>query len=79
MNDDDLSLVERAVAGDQDAFAALYERYFDRVFDFLAHPSCLVVEDPTFETVKLICSLVKDAGDKAAIVGLDEIAKGVQK
>ena len=24
-------------------------------FDFLAHPSCLVVEDPTFETVKLIC------------------------
>jgi peptidoglycan/xylan/chitin deacetylase (PgdA/CDA1 family) len=48
------------------------------VFDFLAHPSCLVVEDPTFETVKLICALVEDAGDKAAIVGLDEIAKGVQ-
>jgi peptidoglycan/xylan/chitin deacetylase (PgdA/CDA1 family) len=44
-------------------------------FDFLAHPSCLVVEDPTFETVKLMCSLVKDAGDKAAIVGLDEFAK----
>jgi peptidoglycan/xylan/chitin deacetylase (PgdA/CDA1 family) len=43
-------------------------------FDFLAHPSCLVVEDPTFETVKLICSLVKDAGDKAAIVGLGEMA-----
>ena len=44
-------------------------------FDFLAHPSCLVVEDPTFEAVKLICSLVKDAGDKAAIVGLDTIAE----
>ena len=44
------------------------------VFDFLAHPSCLVVEDPTFETVKLICSLAKDAGEKAAIVGLDMIA-----
>ena len=29
-------------------------------FDLLAHPSCLVVEDPTFETVKLICSLVKE-------------------
>ena len=45
------------------------------VFDFLAHPSCLVVEDPTFESVKLICDLVKDAGDKAALVGLDTIAK----
>lgn len=45
------------------------------VFDFLAHPSCLVVEDPDFEVVKLICGLVKAAGDRAAIVGLDEIAK----
>lgn len=45
------------------------------VYDFLAHPSCLVVEDPTFEAVKLICDLVKGAGDKAAVVGLDEIAK----
>jgi len=46
------------------------------VFDFLAHPSCLVVEDPGFETIKLICDLVKDAGDKAEIVGLDQIAEG---
>ena len=37
------------------------------VFDFLAHPSCLVVEDPSFEVVKLICDLVKDAGDTAAV------------
>lgn len=44
------------------------------VFDFLAHPSCLVVEDPTFESVKLICDLVKQAGDKAAIVDLGTIA-----
>jgi len=43
-------------------------------FDLLAHPSCLVVEDPQFETIKLICRLVHDAGDKAAIVGLDKIA-----
>lgn len=43
-------------------------------FDFLAHPSCLVVEDPTFETVKLICDLVKDAGEKAAVVDLGAIA-----
>ena len=49
------------------------------VFDFLAHPSCLVVEDPKFETIKLICDIVRDAGDKAAIVGLDEIAKRVVK
>ena len=46
-------------------------------YDFLAHPSCLVVEDPTFEAVKLICDLVKDAGDKAALVGLDTIAARV--
>jgi hypothetical protein len=43
-------------------------------FDFLAHPSCLVVEDPGFESVKLICDLVKDAGEKAAITDLDEFA-----
>ena len=47
------------------------------VFDFLCHPSCMVVEDPDFKTVKLICDLVKAAGDKAEIVGLDEIARGV--
>jgi peptidoglycan/xylan/chitin deacetylase (PgdA/CDA1 family) len=44
------------------------------VFDFLAHPSCLVVEDPNFESIKLICELVRRAGDRAAIVGLDAIA-----
>ena len=45
------------------------------VFDFLAHPSCLVVEDPKFETVKLICDLVDRAGDRAAIVDLDAITE----
>lgn len=44
-------------------------------FDFLCHPSCMVVEDQKFETVKLICDLVRKAGDKAAIVPLDEFAK----
>lgn len=44
------------------------------VFDFLAHPSCVVVEDPTFESVKLICDLVKAAGDRAAITDLGTIA-----
>lgn len=47
------------------------------VFDFLCHPSCMVVEDPEFRTVGLICDLVNAAGDKAEIVGLDEIARSV--
>ena len=33
---DDAALVELAKSGDQAAFAELYERYFDRVYDFLA-------------------------------------------
>jgi len=45
------------------------------VFDFLAHPSCLVVEDPDFEAIKLICQKVKQAGSRAAIVDLDSIAR----
>lgn len=43
-------------------------------FDFLAHPSCLVAEDPTFEAVKLICAVARDAGPRAAVVGLDRLA-----
>jgi hypothetical protein len=45
------------------------------VFDFISHPSCLVVEDPEFETIKLICDLVQKAGNRAAIVDLDTIAE----
>ena len=45
------------------------------VFDFLCHPSIMYVEDPKFETFKLICDLVKQAGDQAEIVGLSTIAK----
>lgn len=44
------------------------------VFDFLAHPSCLVVEDPEFRSIRKILDLVERAGDKAEIVGLDRIA-----
>jgi peptidoglycan/xylan/chitin deacetylase (PgdA/CDA1 family) len=44
------------------------------VFDFLGHPSCLYVTDPEFRAVDLICELVRKAGPKAAIVGLDTIA-----
>jgi peptidoglycan/xylan/chitin deacetylase (PgdA/CDA1 family) len=49
------------------------------VFDFLAHPSCLVVEDPKFEAVKLICDLVRDADDRAAVTDLGTIAATVRK
>lgn len=45
--------------------------------DFLAHPSCLVVEDPEFETIRMICRKVKEAGDRAEIVGLDKLATRV--
>jgi peptidoglycan/xylan/chitin deacetylase (PgdA/CDA1 family) len=44
------------------------------VFDFLAHPSCLVVEDPEFKTIKRICRLVRDSRGGAEVVGLGEIA-----
>lgn len=47
------------------------------VFDFLAHPSCLVVEDPRLESIELICELVRAAGPRAKLVGLDQIAQRV--
>jgi len=45
------------------------------VFDFLGHPSCLYVTDPHFETIDLICSLVRKAGKRAALADLDTIAR----
>jgi hypothetical protein len=45
------------------------------VFDFLGHPSCLYVMDPKFQTIELICDLVKKAEGKAALVDLDTIAE----
>ncbi|HET6883562.1 MAG TPA: polysaccharide deacetylase family protein [Pirellulales bacterium] len=45
-----------------------------QVFDFLAHPSCLVVEDPKFEAVRLICDLVGAAGDRTELTDLTAIA-----
>lgn len=43
-------------------------------FDFLCHPSCMVVEDPEFQTVKMLCQLAREHEDRAAIVGLDQFA-----
>ena len=49
------------------------------VFDLLVHPSCLVVEDPDFRIVRLICELARAAGDRAEIVTLDKIAATIGK
>ena len=40
------------------------------VFCFLAHPSCLVVADPAFRTIDMICDLVRAAGDTASLTDL---------
>jgi peptidoglycan/xylan/chitin deacetylase (PgdA/CDA1 family) len=47
-------------------------------FDFLAHPSCMYVVDPHFRTVELICDMVKNAGERAALVSLDVIADRIR-
>ncbi|RUL88191.1 polysaccharide deacetylase family protein [Tautonia sociabilis] len=43
-------------------------------FDFLGHPSCLLVEDPEFRAIELICDLVSRAMDRAELVDLGTIA-----
>ena len=48
------------------------------VYDFLAHPSCLLATDPKFQSLELICDLVRAAGKNAEIVDLDTIARQVQ-
>jgi hypothetical protein len=47
------------------------------VYDFLCHPSCMLVEDPEFETVELIANIVNESGDRAEIVGLNAVAERV--
>ena len=49
------------------------------VFDLLGHPSIMYVEDPEFKTYDLICKMVNQAGNRAAIVGLDTIARRVKR
>jgi peptidoglycan/xylan/chitin deacetylase (PgdA/CDA1 family) len=44
------------------------------VFDFLAHPSCLVAVDPDFRSIELICDLVNQSQGAAKLVDLDAIA-----
>jgi len=47
------------------------------VFDLLSHPSVLYPNDPEFRVVELVCELVKQAGDRAALVNLGTIASQV--
>ena len=47
------------------------------VFDFLAHPSCLVATDPEFRSIELICSMVRESTGKTSLVTLDDIADAV--
>lgn len=44
-------------------------------FDFLAHPSCLGVVDPNFETIDVILDTVEAHKDMARLVTLGEIAE----
>ncbi len=48
------------------------------VYDFLAHPSCLVVTDPSFQAVDRICRLVDDSRGQARLVTLSSIAESLQ-
>jgi hypothetical protein len=47
-------------------------------FDLLAHPSCLLVEDPEFEVFDMICDVVAAAGPRAELTTLDRIAATVR-
>jgi peptidoglycan/xylan/chitin deacetylase (PgdA/CDA1 family) len=48
------------------------------VFCFLGHPSCLGVVDPSFRTIEMIADLAHAAGERAAIVHLETIARDVK-
>ena len=63
-----------------EAIRATVARAIERraVFCFLGHPSCLGVVDPSFRTIEMIGDLVHAAGDRAAIVDLEAIARQVK-
>lgn len=47
------------------------------VFDLLTHPSVLVVMDPKFKAIDMVCDMVEQAGDRARLVDLGTIANRV--
>jgi peptidoglycan/xylan/chitin deacetylase (PgdA/CDA1 family) len=48
------------------------------VFDFLAHPSCLVVADPEYRAIELICEIVAKSPERAQLVTLSSLAHELQ-
>jgi len=58
-----------------EALTRAIQRVIDErgVFDFLCHPSCMVIEDPEMQCFKLICELVKASDGRAEVVGLDKV------
>ena len=68
---DDAVLVERARSGDEAAFAELYERYFDRVYDFLARmvrdqsEAADLAQDTFLKAMNSLASLSKGASFKS--------------
>ncbi len=48
------------------------------VFDFLCHPSCLVVEDPKFQAIELICRFVRQHEPRVRLATLEEVAARVR-
>ena len=49
------------------------------VFVLLAHPSCLVVEDPNMESLRLLCTLAKEHADRAELVDLEAVYQRVKE
>jgi peptidoglycan/xylan/chitin deacetylase (PgdA/CDA1 family) len=72
----------RAQGWKLDAFLEAVRRSMHRViadravFDFLAHPSCLVHTDPEFRTIRAICEIVRQSEGAAVFSNLEEIARG---
>ena len=48
-----------------------------QVYDFLCHPSCLLVEDPEHKALRTLLELVNSNPDSARISTLDEIAQSI--
>jgi len=67
--DDFLTAIRRAVTWTIDN---------GKVFDFLAHPSCLVVADPKFQAIELLCELVDNSHGRAELVTLNQVAESVR-
>jgi hypothetical protein len=47
------------------------------VFDFLAHPACLSVMDQDFRAIDLVCDLVEQSRQQAALVHLEALSRRV--